>query len=59
MWLEVRYDHVTSEITIATIAATFEGGLEQQAELMNKMSRHVDALVIITNQIGDMSDVSI
>lgn len=36
--------------------ATFEGGLEQQAELMNKMSRHVDALVIITNQIGDMSD---
>jgi len=38
--------------------ATFEGGLEQQAELMNKMAAHVDAVVIITNQIGDMSDVS-
>ena len=25
---------------------------------MNKMSEHVDAVVIITNQIGDMSDVS-
>ena len=59
LWLEVRYDHATSVVTIATITATFEGGLEQQAELMNKMSRHVDALVIITNQIGDMSDVSI
>ena len=45
-------------VTIATIIATFEGGLEQQAELMNKMSEHVDAVVIITNQIGDMSDVS-
>ena len=49
---------MTSAVTIATITATFEGGLKQQAELMNKMSRHVDALVIITNQIGDMSDVS-
>ena len=45
-------------VTIATITATFEGGLEEQAELMNKMAAHVDAVVIITNQIGSMSDVS-
>ena len=45
-------------VTITTVIATFEGGLEQQAELMNKMAEHVDAVVIITNQIGDMSDVS-
>ena len=45
-------------VIITTVIATFEGGLEQQAELMNKMAEHVDAVVIITNQIGDMSDVS-
>jgi len=38
--------------------ATFEGSLEDQAELMNKMAPNVDAVVIITNQIGNMSDVS-
>lgn len=56
--LEVSNDHVDSVITIATTTATFEGGLEQQAELMNKMATHVDVVVIITNQIGNMSDVS-
>lgn len=52
-------DHVTSMVTMVIITGTFEGGLEEQAELMNKMAAHVDVLVIITNQIGDMSDVSI
>lgn len=46
-------------VTMVIITGTFEGGLEEQAELMNKMAAHVDVLVIITNQIGDMSDVSI
>ena len=43
---------------MAIITGTFEGGLEEQAELMNKIAAHVDVVVIITNQIGDMSDVS-
>ena len=45
-------------VSIQTITATFEGNLEDQAELMNKMAPNVDAVVIITNQIGSMSDVS-
>ena len=49
---------MTTVVTIVTNTATFEGGLEQQAELMNKMATHVDVVVIITNQIGNMSDVS-
>jgi len=42
---------------MGTITATFDGSLEDQAELMNKMAPNVDAVVIITNQIGNMSDV--
>ena len=58
LWQEVRRDHATNVVTIVTITGTFEGGLEEQAELMNKMASHVDVIVIITNQIGSMSDVS-
>lgn len=36
--------------------ATFEGGLQEQAVLMNKMGEHVDAVIIITNQIARMED---
>ena len=45
-------------VSMQTVTATFEGNLEDQAELMNKMAPNVDAVVIITNQIGNMSDVS-
>ena len=39
--------------------ATFEGGLEEQAGLMNEMGKYVDAVVIVTNQICGMDEVSI
>ncbi len=39
--------------------ATFEGGLEEQARLMNEMGKFVDAVVIITNQIAKMDEVCI
>lgn len=35
--------------------ATFEGRLEEQAELMNEVGKYVDATVIITNQVCDMN----
>lgn len=37
--------------------ATFEGGLQAQAELMRAMSKHVCAVVFITNQIAGMDEV--
>lgn len=37
--------------------ATFEGGLEEQAQLMNEMGKYVDVVVIITNQIARMDEV--
>ncbi len=37
--------------------ATFEGGLEEQARLMNEMGKFVDVVVIITNQIARMDEV--
>ena len=37
--------------------ATFEGGLEEQAKLMNEMGKFADAAVIITNQIANMEEV--
>ena len=40
-------------------SATFEGGLEEQARLMNEMGKYVDAVVIITNQICGMDEVII
>lgn len=40
------------------LPATFEGGLEEQASLMNRMGEFVDAAVIITNQVAKMEDVS-
>lgn len=43
---------------LACSSATFEGGLQEQAVLMNKMGEHVDAVIIITNQIARMEDVS-
>ena len=49
---------MTTVVTMVITTGTFEGGLEEQAELMNKIGAHVDVVVIITNQIGDMSDVS-
>ena len=39
------------------VGATFEGGLEQQAALMNEMGAFADAVVIITNQITTMEEV--
>lgn len=36
--------------------ATFEGGLDEQANLMNRMGEFVDAAVIITNQVAKMED---
>ncbi|XP_064392522.1 4-hydroxy-tetrahydrodipicolinate synthase-like [Halichondria panicea] len=36
--------------------ATFEGGLEEQARLMNEMGKFVDVVVIITNQIARMDE---
>ena len=38
-------------------SATFEGGLEAQAELMKAMGKITSAVVIITNQIARMEDV--
>ena len=40
------------------VGATFEGGLEQQASLMREMGQFADAVVIITNQIAAMDEVS-
>ena len=40
------------------MTATFEGGLESQAEVMREMGKHTDAVVIITNQICGMDEVS-
>jgi len=39
------------------IGATFEGGLEEQAKLMNTMGEMADSVVIITNQISTMEEV--
>ncbi len=39
--------------------ATFDGGLEEQARLMNEMGKFVDTVVIITNQIAKMDEVDI
>ena len=39
-------------------SATFGGRLEEQAELMKEIGKYVDAVVIITNQICDMNEVS-
>ena len=39
--------------------ATFEGGLEEQAKLMNEMGKFADAVVIITNQIAGMEEVCV
>lgn len=41
-----------------TDAATFGGGWTEQAELMTEIGKHVDAVVIITNQICRMDEVS-
>lgn len=40
------------------VGATFEGGLEEQAKLMNEMGQFADTVVIITNQIASLEDVS-
>ena len=40
-----------------SLSATFEGGLEAQARLMNEMGQFADAVVIITNQIATMEEV--
>ena len=40
------------------VGATFEGGLEKQAGLMREMGEFADAVVIITNQIATMDEVS-
>ena len=37
--------------------ATFEGGLEEQARLMNEIGKFVDVVVIVTNQIARMDEV--
>ena len=39
------------------VGATFEGGLEAQAKLMNTMGEFADSVVIITNQIATMEEV--
>ena len=39
------------------LAATFEGSLTEQVELMKEVGKHVDATVIITNQICHMDKV--
>ena len=39
------------------VGATFEGGLEEQAKLMNTMGEFADCVVIITNQIATMEEV--
>ena len=39
------------------MAATFEGGLEAQAELMRAMGNITSAVVIITNQVAGMEEV--
>lgn len=39
------------------VGATFEGGLEEQAKLMNTMGEFADTVVIITNQIATMEEV--
>lgn len=39
------------------VGATFEGGLEEQAKLMNIMGEFADSVVIITNQIATMEEV--
>ena len=38
-------------------AATFEGGVEEQARLMNEIGKYVDGVVVITNQICGMEEV--
>ena len=45
------------ETTPFSLSATFEGGLEEQARLMNEMGQFADAVVIITNQIATMEEV--
>ena len=47
----------TSRLLFSAPVATFEGGLQQQAVLMNEMGKHVAAVVIITNQIARMEEV--
>lgn len=39
--------------------ATFEGGLEEQAKLMNTMGEVADSVVIITNQIATVEEVRV
>ena len=39
------------------VGATFEGGIEEQAKLMNTMGEFADSVVIITNQIATMEEV--
>ena len=39
------------------IGSTFEGGVEEQAKLMNTMGEMADSVVIITNQIAGMEEV--
>ena len=39
------------------VGATFEGGLEAQAKLMNTVGEFADSVVIITNQIATMEEV--
>ena len=46
-------------VLLCFLPATFEGKLEEQAELMNEIGKYVDAVVIITNQICGMNEVSV
>lgn len=50
-------DKVKGRVPVV-VGATFEGGLEKQAELMNTMGEIADSVVIITNQIATMDEVS-
>lgn len=51
--IETIHPHLSFISTLAT----FEGGLNEQAQLMNDMGKIASAVVIITNQIAAMEDV--
>ena len=38
-------------------SATFEGSLEEQAEFMSEVGKHVNAPVVLTNQIASFEQV--
>ena len=50
---------VPLSLSLSLSLATFEGNLDDQAQLMRDMGQIASAVVIITNQIAAMDDVKL